>query len=364
MVGAGVVGLACGAALVKTGREVLVLERHRGIGEEVSSRNSEVIHAGIYYAPDSLKARLCVTGKQKLYQYCSERGVVARRLGKLIVATSWEDLNTLDSLRERAEKNGVNDLELLSDTEAKKMEPELTCLGALYSPSTGIVDSHNLMLSLLGDLEVGEGQLSVRSCVREIDAAQSPMRIKVTNDDTDLIVTAEEVINCAGLASVELAHFTRGMDTESLPEAHFSKGNYFRLTCQTPFSRLIYPAPVPGGLGIHLVLDLAGKARFGPDVEVVHSAKEDLRVDPSRAEGFYQSIRRYWPGLQQGTLVPDYAGIRPKISKLGSDKTDFTLLGPRMHGVPGLVHCLGIESPGLTSCLAIAEEVVEQLGAT
>ena len=363
MVGAGVVGLACGAALVKTGREVLVLERNRGIGEEVSSRNSEVIHAGIYYAPDSLKARVCVAGKQKLYKYCKERGVVARRLGKLIVATSEEDLNTLDSLLERGEKNGLDDLELLSDVEAKKMEPELMCLGALYSPSTGIVDSHNLMLSLLADLEAGDGQLSVLSWVREIDAARSPIRLKVTNDNTELIITADEVINCAGLAAVELAHRTRG-PVASLPQACFSKGNYFRLTCRTPFSRLIYPAPVPGGLGIHLVLDLAGNARFGPDVEAVHSAKGDLKVDPSRAAGFYQNIRRYWPGLQQGTLVPDFAGIRPKISNLGSDKTDFCLLGSRTHGVSGLVHCLGIESPGLTSCLAIAEEVVEQLGAT
>ena len=364
MVGAGVVGLACAAALVDTGREVLLLERNRGIGEEVSARNSEVIHAGIYYAPGSLKARVCVAGKQKLYQYCADRGVAARRLGKLIVATSEEDLDTLNSLHNRGLKNGVDDLELLSDTAAKKMEPELTCLGALYSPSTGIVDSHNLMLSLLADLEAGGGQLSIRSSVQEIDVAQSPKRLKVVNDDTEITITADEVINCAGLGAVELAHRTQGLAAKSLPKAHFSKGNYFRVTGRTPFARLIYPAPVAGGLGIHLVLDLAGNARFGPDVEAIHNTRPDLQVDPSRAEGFYQSIRRYWPGVQQSMLVPDYAGIRPKISNLGSDKTDFKLLGPRALGVPGLVQCLGIESPGLTSCLALAEEVIEQLSAT
>lgn len=361
MVGAGVVGLACAAALAETGREVLVLEKNSRIGEEVSSRNSEVIHAGIYYAPESLKARVCVTGKQKLYQYCEERGVVARRMGKLIVATSEEEIVTLDALHKRGQKNGVDDLELIPDAEARKMEPELSCMGALYSPSTGIVDSHNLMLSLLADLEAGSGRLSVQSCVREIDAAQSPKRLKVINNNQELIITADEVINCAGLGAVALAHRTRGLVENSIPKAHFSKGNYFRLACRTPFTRLIYPAPVPGGLGIHLVLDLSGNARFGPDVEVVHSAKQNLGVDPSRAAGFYQSIRRYWPGLRQGMLVPDYAGIRPKISNRGSDKTDFELMGPAALGIPGLVQCLGIESPGLTSCLAIAEEVIGQL---
>lgn len=355
------IGLACAAALANTGRDVLVLERNRGIGEEVSSRNSEVIHAGIYYAPGSLKARLCVAGKHKLYRYCDERQVLTRRLGKLIVATSEQDVETLEVLRENGIQNGLGDLQWLHETEASELEPELQCHAALLSPSTGIVDSHGLMLALQADLEAAGGQLSFQSGVRGIESDRSPMALEVLNQGSVLHVDAEEVINCAGLGAIDLAHRTNGLAAELLPRAQFSKGNYFRLSGRSPFSRLIYPAPVPGGLGIHLVLDISGTARFGPDVEPVNTADIDLSVDPIRSEGFYQSIQRYWPGLQRGMLTPDYAGIRPKLSSLGSDKIDFKLLGPGEHGIPGLVHCLGIESPGLTSSLAIADEVVARL---
>ncbi len=364
MVGAGAVGLACAVALAKTGRDVLVLERNGGIGEEVSSRNSEVIHAGIYYAPGSLKARLCVTGKEKLYRYCDEKGVLTRRLGKLIVATTGQELETLESLRENGIQNGLDDLQWLSETEARELESELRCRGALLSPSTGIIDSHGLMLALLADFEATGGCLSFLSGVHGIVSDRSPMVLEVVNERREVRVTAEEVVNCAGLGAVDLAHRTCGLTNELLPDAQFSKGNYFRLSGRSPFSRLIYPAPVPGGLGIHLVLDISGNARFGPDVEPVTGADAGLSVDPMRAEEFYRSIRRYWPGLQHGMLRPDYAGIRPKISSLGSDKVDFKLLGPREHGIPGMVHCLGIESPGLTSSLAIADEIVARLDTT
>jgi L-2-hydroxyglutarate oxidase LhgO len=361
VVGAGVIGLACAAALANSGRDVLVLEKNRGIGEEVSSRNSEVIHAGIYYAPGSLKARLCVAGKHKLYRYCDERQVLTRRLGKLIVATSEKDVETLEALRENGIQNGLGDLQWLDETEAIELEPELQCHAALLSPSTGIVDSHGLMLALQADLEAAGGQVSFQSGVHRIGSERSPVALEVLNQGRIVQVNAEEVINCAGLGAVDLAQRTNGLAPELLPEAQFSKGNYFRLTGQSPFSRLIYPAPVPGGLGIHLVLDIAGTARFGPDVEPVNTADTDLSVDPTRSEEFYQSIHRYWPGLRRGMLTPDYAGIRPKISSLGSDKVDFKLLGPKEHGIPGMMHCLGIESPGLTSSLAIADEVLALL---
>lgn len=361
VIGAGVVGLACAAALAKTGREVLVLERNQSIGEEVSSRNSEVIHAGIYYPPGSLKAEVCVRGKHKLYRYCEEREIAVRRLGKLIVATSEDELETIERLRRRGLENGVTDLQWLSSKQARTLEPELVCLGALHSPSTGIVDSHGLMLGLQADLEANGGQICFLSDVHLIRADESPIALEVSNQGKVLRIEVNEVINSAGLGAVDLAHHTLGLKSEILPEAKFSKGNYFRLNGKTPFSRLIYPAPVPGGLGIHLALDLSGNARFGPDVEKASGAHESLKVDPSRADDFYRSIRRYWPGLKPGMLSPDYAGIRPKISDSGSAQTDFKLLGPRDHRVPGMVHCLGIESPGLTSCLAIADEVINRL---
>ena len=363
VVGAGVVGLACATELAKSGREVLVIERNNGIGQEVSSRNSEVIHAGIYYPPGSLKARLCVNGRKMLVQYCADHDVSTGALGKLIVATAPEELETLNRLLETGLSNGVDDLVLLSEPQAKAMEPELNCVGALWSPSTGIVDSHGLMLSLQGELEESDGMISFGSFVESLDV-QSGIALTVSSvDDPDkqTRILAREVVNCAGLDAVSLSHRTSGMESIALPSAFFSKGNYFKLQGKSPFSTLIYPAPVPGGLGTHLVLDIEGNARFGPDVEEAENANAEMEVDPSRADSFFASIRRYWPDIDQHCLIPDYAGLRPKTSSKGSNLNDFIILDQSHHGAAGLVHCLGIESPGLTASLAIAEEVTTRI---
>jgi len=361
VIGAGVVGLACAAKLAQCGREVLLLERNFAIGEEVSSRNSEVIHAGIYYPPGSLKARLCVSGRHQLYAYCNDRGINTSCPGKLIVATEDEDIATLEQLLLRGRQNGVDDLAWLTAPQAKQMEPALHCLAAIHSPSTGIVDSHGLMLSLQAELEASGGIISFGSAVSGITPGKNALIVRACNNDERLDIAAAEVINCSGLSAVAVARATKNINSDCWPQARFSKGNYFRIEGKSPFSRLIYPAPVAGGLGIHLVLDLCGNARFGPDVEVIEDARASLAVDPARANDFYQSIRRYWPDLEDHTLLPDYAGIRPKIAYEGSHATDFSILSETEHGVPDLVHCLGIESPGLTSCLAIPDEVVMQL---
>ena len=361
VVGAGVVGLACAARLAESGREVLVLERNLGIGEEVSSRNSEVIHAGIYYPPGSLKARLCVEGKKALYQHCEQYGVPYHRTGKLIVAVEDGEVEDLNQLLDRARANGVDDVCWLTESEAKEMEPALHCVGALYSPSTGIIDSHALMLSLQGVLESRGGSICFAATVKEFRPGENGITLDVVDQDGHSQITASEVINCAGLNAVHLATQTQGVSPDLWPEAKFSKGNYFRLKGPSPFKRLIYPAPVPGGLGTHLVLDINGNARFGPDVEPAGNAQVSLEVDAHRATEFYRSVRRYWPQLGDGALEPDYAGIRPKLELEGSYATDFRLLSSDYHQVSGLVHCLGIESPGLTSSLAIADEVLSLL---
>ncbi len=363
VIGAGVVGLACAAALASSGREVLVLERNGDIGEETSARNSEVIHAGIYYPRDSLKARLCVAGKNRLYDYCGSRHVPVKRISKLIVATRQEDLVTLTALQSRGFDNGVTDLELLDCSAVSALEPDLICHGALLSPSTGIVDTHQLMLTLLGELESAGGMVSFNSSVSTMSAitVDQGMQLTVVSDVGATILSAREVINVAGHDAVSLATSMPGSDQHDLPEAYYAKGNYFRIAGQAPFSRLVYPVPEPGGLGIHLTLDMAGNARFGPDVEPVEGPHHGYDVDPARAGNFYASIRRYWPGLADDSLLPDYAGIRPKIRRPGRETMDFEILGPDHHGIPGLVHCLGIESPGLTSCLAIADEVITRL---
>lgn len=360
VIGAGVVGLACAAALADAGREVLVLERNHAIGEETSARNSEVIHAGIYYPRGSLKARLCVAGKQRLYNYCESRHVPTGRIGKLIVATRAEDIDTLHELKRRGSDNGVNDLELLDPVAVNRLEPALACHGALLSPSTGIVDSHQLMLSLRGELESGGGMVSIGSRVLSLEGSEDSggFQLRIESGDEELTITAREVVNAAGHHAVALAGTLPGAPGHNLPGAYFTRGNYFRLVGGgTPFSRLVYPVPEPGGLGIHLTLDLSGNARFGPDVEPVTGPEAGYVVDPARGSRFYDSVRRYWPTLADGDLAPDYAGIRPKLRRAGCENMDFELLGPEHHGIPGLVHCLGIESPGLTSCLAIADEV-------
>ena len=362
VIGAGVVGLAVGRALALSGREVMVLESENAIGTGTSSRNSEVIHAGIYYPAGSLKARLCVQGKQMLYAYCAERGVAHQRLGKLIVATSPEQVQALDGIVANAAANGVHDLQKLSAAEVQALEPALTCNAALLSPSTGVVDSHGLMLALQGDMENAGGLLALVSPVQHIGVKHGtdthPIRVS-TQDGTEL--ACQVLVNAAGLNAVAMARGMDGFDTQGLPQAHYAKGNYFTLAGKAPFSRLIYPVPEKAGLGVHLTLDLGGQAKFGPDVQWVDDPA-DLQVDPRRGDAFYAEVRKYWPDLADGALQPGYAGMRPKINAPHEAAADFMIQGPAEHGVPGLVNLLGIESPGLTSSLAIGAEVCARLG--
>ena len=353
VIGAGVVGLAVARALALQGREVMVLESADAIGTGTSSRNSEVIHAGIYYAADSLKARLCVQGKDMLYTYCAERGIAHRRCGKLLVATSEEQLPKLQASLAQAQANGVNDLQTLTKAQAQALEPALHCVAAVLSPSTGIVDSHGLMLSLQGDMENAGGMLAVNSPLRHARCSNNAIEL-IAEDGTAL--SARTVVNAAGLHAPDLARQFTGLDQRHVPNAYYAKGNYFTLAGRAPFNRLIYPMPEAAGLGVHLTLDLGGQAKFGPDVEWVDSP-DDLVVNPSRGDSFYEAVRRYWPALGDGALQAGYAGIRPKIQGPHEDAKDFVIQGPAVHGVPGLVNLFGIESPGLTSCLAIADEV-------
>ena len=353
VVGAGVVGLAVARALALQGREVMVLEAADAIGTGTSSRNSEVIHAGLYYPTGSLKARLCVQGRDLLYAYCAAHGVPHRRCGKLLVATSAEQLAGLRSIQARAAANGVLDLQWLDHDAARALEPALECVAALHSPSTGIVDSHALMLALQGDLEHAGGLVALNSPLALAKCAQDAIFLEA-KDGTRL--QARTVVNAAGLHAPSLARQFSGLDAGHVPVAHFAKGSYFTLTGKAPFSHLIYPVPEAAGLGVHLTLDLGGQAKFGPDVQWVDSA-DDLLVDPARGDAFYAEVRKYWPDLRDGALAPGYAGSRPKIHGAGAPAADFLIQGPRDHGVPGLVNLFGIESPGLTSALAIADHV-------
>jgi L-2-hydroxyglutarate oxidase LhgO len=356
VIGAGLLGLAVARALALAGREVVILEAEDAIGTHTSSRNSEVIHAGIYYPAESLKARACVAGRERLYAYCAARGVPHRRCGKLIVATDPAQEAELEAIRRRAHANGVSDVAPVSLAEARAMEPELRAVAALHSPSTGIIDSHALMLAYLGDAENAGAMLALRSPLER--AAVRPGGIELRAAGADPIL-AHALVNCAGLRSPSLARRFEGYPAELAPPELFAKGNYYTLERRAPFSRLVYPVPEPGGLGVHVTLDLAGRARFGPDVEWVDAI--DYRVDPARAARFYAAIRRYWPGLPDGALAPGYAGIRPKIAGRGEPPADFVVQGPREHGVPGLVHLFGIESPGLTASLALADDVAALL---
>ena len=353
VVGAGVVGLAVARALALQGREVMVLEAADAIGTGISSRNSEVIHAGIYYPEGSLKARLCVAGNQQLYTYCAERGVGHRRCGKLLVATSDAQLAQLQSIIDKAKANGVLDLRLLTREEARTLEPQLECVAAVHSPSTGIVDSHGLMLALQGDLENAGGLVVLNSPVLKVNRVHSAT-ILIAGDGAELQVNT--VINAAGLGAQALAARFGGLAPEFVPPSYYAKGNYFNLSGRSPFARLIYPLPEAAGLGVHLTIDLGGQAKFGPDVQWV-SSPDDLLVDPARGEAFYAEVRKYWPALRDGALNPGYAGIRPKIQAPGEAARDFLIQGPAVHGVPGLVNLFGIESPGLTSSLAIGDYV-------
>lgn len=354
VIGAGVVGLAVARALALAGREVLVLEAAEGIGTETSSRNSEVIHAGIYYAKGSLMARFCVEGKRQLYAYLHERGLPHANCGKLIVATSAEEAEKLEGIRQRAAANGVDDLHRVSGNEARGIEPELSCTAALVSPSTGIIDSHAYMVSLQGDAENAGAIFVFHAPVTGGRVAEDGIELNVGGAEP-MTLKAALVVNSAGLHAPKLAAKLQGLAPEHVPTAYYAKGNYFSLIGRSPFSRLIYPVPVPGGLGTHLTIDLGGQARFGPDVEWVDSL--DYEVDPQRGEGFYASIRRWWPGLRDGALAPGYSGIRPKIVPPAVATQDFNVQGPSVHGVPGLINLFGIESPGLTASLALAEHV-------
>lgn len=359
VVGAGVVGLAVARALAQAGRDVLVLEACDAIGTQTSARNSEVIHAGIYYPAGSLKARLCVRGKALLYAYCAERNLPHQRCGKLIVATDDLQRAQLQGIAAKAAANGVHDLVSLSAAQARALEPALHCVAALHSPSTGIVDSHALMLSLLGDVEAAGGVLALNSPLAGMDVARGAIELEA-KDGTQL--RAHTVVNAAGHGAPALAALTKGLAPAYIPQAYFAKGSYFTLAGRSPFSHLIYPVPEAAGLGVHLTLDLGGQARFGPDVQWVDNA-HDLQVEPARGEAFYAEVRRYWPALADGALLPAYAGMRPKISGPGEPAADFVIQGPAVHGVPGLVNLFGIESPGLTSALAIAETVAAMLQA-
>jgi L-2-hydroxyglutarate oxidase LhgO len=352
--GAGIVGLAVARALALSGREVLVLEAADAIGTETSSRNSEVVHAGIYYPKDSLKARFCVAGRRMLYDYCASHGVAINRLGKLIVATSDGEAAALDGIASKAWANGVDDLRPISGAEARGLEPALACTAALLSPSTGIVDSHGLMLAYQGDAEDAGAMIAFHAPILRGRPTAAGWSLEVGGPEP-MQLECDLLVNAAGLGAVALAGRLEGLPDDAVPTAYLCKGSYYGLAGRSPFGRLIYPVPEHAGLGVHLTLDLGGQARFGPDTEWVDQI--DYRVDIARAEGFYAAIRRYWPGLPDGALQPGYAGMRPKISGPTEPAADFRIDGPDRHGLPGLVNLFGIESPGLTASLAIADHV-------
>ena len=356
VVGAGVIGLAVARRLAQAGREVIILEAAEGIGTVTSSRNSEVIHAGIYYPAGSLMARMCVSGKRALYRYCSDHGVPHRNCGKLIVATTPNETAKLQSIRAHAEANGVLDLQTLGADAARALEPALNCDAALLSPSTGIIDSHAFMLALRGDAEEAGAVCAFYAPLLRATADAGRIEIEV-GGAAPISLECKLLVNAAGLSAPTVARGISGMPIELIPPAYLAKGNYFSCQARAPFSRLIYPVPEPGGLGVHLTLDMAGQARFGPDVEWVETV--DYAVDPARAARFYPAIRRYWPTLPDGALMPSYSGIRPKIVPPAVAVQDFLIQGPNDHGVDGLINLFGIESPGLTSALAIADHVGE-----
>lgn len=360
IIGAGVIGLALARRMARAGHDVLVLEAEGMIGAGTSSRNSEVIHAGIYYPADSLMARFCVTGRHALYDYCESHGVPYRRCGKLIVATDADENAKLDAIRQRAAINGVDDLREISAAEAMALEPPLFCTGALISPSTGVFDSHAYLLSLKGEAEDHGAAFAFHAPFLRAARLAHGFRVDV-GGAAPMQLVCRRLINSAGLNASIVAAAIDAMPASQIPPRYFARGNYFALTSRSPFSRLIYPVPVPGGLGVHLTLDIAGQAKFGPDVEWIDAI--DYHVDPTRGARFYPAIRKYWPGLPDGALAPAYAGIRPKIVPPEKASQDFLLQGPADHGLAGLVNLFGIESPGLTSSLAIADAVASLLDA-
>ncbi|HWA49086.1 MAG TPA: NAD(P)/FAD-dependent oxidoreductase [Dongiaceae bacterium] len=360
VIGAGVVGLACARQLAMKGVETLILEAESDIGTGVSARNSEVIHAGIYYPTGSLKARLCVEGRRRLYEYCDAHGVAAKRVGKLVVATDEAQVPAMRKLMAQALANGVDDVVEISAAEARRMEPELSCVAAFHSPSTGIISAHDLMLSLLGEAEAQGAALARQSPVLKGRIEEDGRVTLEVGGAAPMLLTARLLVNAASLGAQAIAQGIAGFPAAHIPPLYYAKGNYFALSGRSPFQHLIYPMPEAAGLGVHLTLDLGGQARFGPDVEWVD--QPNYEVNPRRGDVFYAAIRAYWPGLRDGALEPAYAGIRPKIQAPGTAAADFRIDGPEAHGIPGQVHMFGIESPGLTSSLAVAEEVWKRLG--
>ena len=356
VIGAGVVGLAIARQLSLDGRDVLLLEQAESFGTGVSSRNSEVVHGGLYYGRHSLKARFCVTGRRMLRAYCVQRAVEVEQCGKIIVADQAVQVPQLLALKEQGERNGVNDLRLLSESDVRALEPEISCAAGLLSPSSGIVDSHQFMLALLGDA-MAKGCTAVFHTPVTSGRAANGRVVIVAGGDTAVGIEAWLVVNSAGLGARALASTISGLNLSSIPPLHLAKGNYFALSGKAPFLHLVYPMPEPGGLGIHFTLDLAGAGRFGPDVEWIDSP--DYDVDARRAQSFSKSIARYWPGIRPDMLHPAYAGIRPKVERPGGSGTDFIIQGPAQHGCQGLINLFGIESPGLTASLAIAKHVGE-----
>jgi L-2-hydroxyglutarate oxidase LhgO len=358
IVGAGVIGLAVARAAALRGHDVIIAEKEGQIGTGISSRNSEVIHAGIYYPTGSLRARHCVRGRRMLYDYCASHGIPHKKYGKLIVATKDAEIAKVEALLKQATANGVEGMRMIGAAEAKTMEPALTCVAALHSPETGIIDSHRMMLALQGDVEDRRGSIAFHTPIVAVVRCAGGWEVHYGGAEPGAL-TVDAVVNAAGLGAQALARATEPYPPARVPKRALAKGNYFQYAGRPVFSRLIYPAPVEGGLGTHVTLDLAGRMRFGPDVEWVET--ENYDVDPRRADLFYASIRNYFPALPDGALMPDYCGIRPKITERGEPPADFRIDGPAEHGLPGLVQLFGIESPGLTSSLSIAEDVVERL---
>jgi len=358
VVGAGVIGLAVARTAARTGHDVTVAEITGGIANGVSSRNSEVIHGGLYYPTNSLRARQCVRGRRMLYEFCASHGVGHRKCGKLVVATNDAELARVETIMAQAVANDVEGVEMIGGNAARAMEPELSCIGALLSAETGIIDSHGYMLSLRGELEDHGGMIAFETPVERLTCKGAQWHVQFGGRDAG-VMPFDAVVNAAGLGAQPLARRIDGYPADKVPRLVLAKGNYFGFAGKPVFSRLIYPTPVDGGLGVHVTLDLAGRMRFGPDVEWIKD--ESYTVDPRRADSFYERIRAYWPGLPDGSLVPDYCGIRPKLTGPGEPAADFMIAGPEAHGMPRLVNLFGIESPGLTSSLAIAEDVVAYL---
>lgn len=363
VVGAGVIGLAVARELALAGREVIVIDAAEGIGTATSARNSEVIHAGLYYAPGSLKARLCVEGRAALYAHCAARGIAHRRCGKLVVAVTDAERPALEALHAQARTNGVDDTALIDGAAARAMEPAVRCVAALHSPSTGIVDIHGLMLSLQGEAEDRGAMFAFHSPFERATLTSDGFDVQVGGDEP-MRLHARMLVNAAGLHASTVAARIEGLDPRHVPRTRWCRGHYFALTGRAPFSRLVYPMHNRAGLGIHFTLDLGGQGRFGPDVDwLPEGSGEDYAVDASRTDTFAADIRRYWPALPDGALAPAYSGIRPKLVGPGEPAADFRIDGPAAHGVPGLVNLFGIESPGLTASLAIGARAASLLSA-